>query len=172
MSTMTLENDPGHDGWQGRSLVLAVAPTLWILFSGPFLFYGDPFCVMGMPPLHWATCQPPWAGVFWAPWVRTSLRSSDSFQLLSMATELGWGKSSKQQPNTTWGRKHLQPEERNQLMSWFRSHLPLHDMLADLYIVGTEGALKMTTQDATRRECTHGIFHFSENCLGNSFDLV
>lgn len=61
---------------------------------------------------HADLCEPD----FSEPCESSFLMSSDSFQLLSLATELGWGKISKQQPNKTWG--HLQHnKETSQLLS-------------------------------------------------------
>lgn len=101
---------------KGERWVLAVAPSLWLFFPSLSCSRGDLFSVMRILPLHWAACRPLWAGFFWAQWVRLFLMSSDSFQLLSLATELGWGKISKHQPNKTWG--HLQRnKETRQLLS-------------------------------------------------------
>lgn len=88
---------------KGEGWVLAAAPGIGLLFPSSSSSQGDPFSVMRVLPLHRATYRPLWAGFFWALWVRSVLTSSDSFQLLSLATEPGWGKISKHQPNKTWG---------------------------------------------------------------------
>lgn len=88
---------------KGEGRVLAVTPTIWPFFPSPSLSHGDPLYVMKILPLHWATGEPLRERFFWALWVRTPLKSSDSFQLPFMATEHGWEKVSKQQPNTTEG---------------------------------------------------------------------
>lgn len=101
---------------RGGGRVLAVTPSIWLFFPTLSFPHRDSLYVMRILPLHSATHRPLWAGFFWALWVRPSLASSDSFQLLTMATELGWGKLSKQQPNKTWG--HLQHNKvTSQLMS-------------------------------------------------------
>lgn len=88
---------------KGEGWVLAVAPSIGLFVPSLSSSHGDPFSVKRVLPLHWAAHRPLWAGFFWALWVRSVLTSSDSFQLLSLATELRWGKISKHQSNKTWG---------------------------------------------------------------------
>lgn len=91
-----------HHGQKGEGWMLAMASIIWPFIPSPSLSHRILFYVMRILLLYLGCMQTFVNWVFLGTGVRMS-PASDKFQLLSIPVELGWGETSKQQANESWG---------------------------------------------------------------------